>query len=204
MTIFSGTCKDRIIYSIKPSVNTESIGPNVLYRYGRLSNSDGKIANPDGTCNSAPVNVQIADAIASNITTPTTCNPPAVISGANGFYSCVSDNQLSIALFSKLSNTKTYGINRTVNSGFFPTTATTTNDCIVPNLTSTSTNPTDANTAIGNATRIDTTIDNSAFANKYLLHNGINLESGGATVLSQNPLPGAQLPCGRGLVTYTY
>jgi prepilin-type N-terminal cleavage/methylation domain-containing protein len=195
-TICTDATKNRIIYTIQAS-GSDEIGPNVVYRYGLISGSDGTIDCTGGT----PVNTPIADAITitnsiSNIIAPT-CNSPAVSTpsspptGVNGFYSCVSDNQVSVVLFSKLSNTKIYGVNRTINSGYIPDVPTATNDCDVPDLGvgSTPKSPTDANTAISNAN---------------LLYNGINLEVSGTQVLSQTPPSGTKIACNKGLVTYTY
>jgi prepilin-type N-terminal cleavage/methylation domain-containing protein len=195
----SDSTKNRIVYLIKPSTSGSEIGPNVLYRYGLVAGSNGKINCADTlpTDNGYP----IADAINNAVTTPVTCNTPAVFRSSSGFYSCTSDNQVSIALFSKLSSTKTYGINRTINSGFIPSTPTATEDCTVPDLTSsaaTANTPSLANDAIRDATPVTTT----TFTPK-LLSNGINIENG-SRVQNQSPLPGAKLACGKGLVTYTY
>jgi prepilin-type N-terminal cleavage/methylation domain-containing protein len=211
-TVVSATsCVDRIVYSIKSSVSGE-IGPNVLYRYGRIPGQNGIL---DCGSTNSPRNVAIADGISTNnsianITasiTETTCSSPAVSSpaspptGVNGFYSCVSDNQASIALFSKLSPTKTYVINRTVTSGFIPdvptAASTATDGCTVPPLVGTGTPKTKTGAEIDISTNT-------------LISNGIDLEPSVAfvdanrPVLSQNPQPGTKLPCGKGLVTYTY
>jgi prepilin-type N-terminal cleavage/methylation domain-containing protein len=213
MDIVTGACttpntaKNRITYLIKtvPASSTTEIGPNVVYRHGLISGANGTIdctqSLPTGNGDA------IADAIAIGTIALPTCTSPTGRIGSNGFYSCgvnISVNtttkkptepaipqQVSIALFSKLSNTKTAGINRTVASGYIPDTATPPTDCSVPDLTSTSKTPTAANTLI-------------TAAGTTLLYNGINIESGGTRVLTQNPLPGAKLPCSKGLVTYTY
>jgi prepilin-type N-terminal cleavage/methylation domain-containing protein len=213
MDIVTGACSDvaknRITYLIKPVAagSTTEIGPNVIYRHGWISGADGTI---DCTSTEFPPTGDgdaIADAIAIGTISLPTCTSPTGRIGSNGFYSCgvnigldpttkkptepAIPQQVSIALFSKLSNTKIAGINRTVASGYIPDTATPPTDCSVPDLTSTSKTPTAANTLI---TATGTT----------LLYNGINIESGGTRVLTQNPLPGAKLPCNKGLVTYTY
>ncbi len=197
MDIASGTCTDRIIYSIQASSSGE-IGPNVVYRYGRIANQNGTL-----DCTDTPRNVAIADGVSlnNNITSPI-CNaqslPTSPASGVNGFYSCVSDNQASIAIFSKLNSTKTYGINRLVTTGFIPDVPTSTNDCTVPDLSAGTATP---KTQAQAETAINTTSN--------LRSNGINLEPSTAVaasrpVLSQMPQPGTKIPCGRGLVTYTY
>jgi prepilin-type N-terminal cleavage/methylation domain-containing protein len=200
------TAKNRITYLIKPvaASSTTEIGPNVIYRHGLIPRADGTIdctqSLPTGDGDA------IADAIDIGTITLPTCTSPTGLIGSNGFYSCgvnisvdaankptepAIPQQVSIALFSKLSNTKTAGINRTVASGYIPDTGTPPTDCSVPDLTSTSKTPTAANTLI-------------IAAGTTLLYNGINIESGGTRVLTQNPLPGAKLPCNKGLVTYTY
>ncbi len=196
MDIASGTCLDRIIYSIQASSSGE-IGPNVVYRYGRIPDGNGTI-----NCGDVPRNVAIADGISINNIEPPTCNatslPASPATGINGFYSCVSDNQASIAIFSKLSITKTYGINRLVTSGFIPDIPTITDDCTVPDLSVGAPTPktkAEAETAISTTTN--------------LLFNGINIEQStaavaGRPVLSQMPQPGTAIPCAKGLVTYTY
>lgn len=196
MDIASGACLDRIFYSIKANSSGE-IGPNVMYRYGRIPDRDGII-----NCSDAPRNVAIADGISINNIEPPICNatslPTSPATGINGFYSCVSDNQASIAIFGKLSITKTYGINRLVTSGFIPDIPTTTNDCAVPDLSVGAPTPktkAEAETAINITTK--------------LLSNGINIEQStaavaGRPVLSQMPQPGTKIPCTKGLVTYTY
>jgi prepilin-type N-terminal cleavage/methylation domain-containing protein len=229
------TAKNRISYYIKtvPTTSTSQLGPNVIYRHGLISRSDPR--DPANTPPYLTTNGKIdcsdslptgdGDAIADAIDIGTTisqptCISPAVSNGTTGFYSCgVNINvnasnipteptipqQVSIALYTKLSNTKTYGLNRTFTSGYVPDTTTTTNDCTVPDLTSstsTANTLTLANDAIRDAARVTASTANDALANK-LLGNGINIEGGG-TVITQNPLPGAKIPCGKGLVTYTY
>jgi prepilin-type N-terminal cleavage/methylation domain-containing protein len=226
MDIIKGACttpntaKNRISYYIKtvPTTSTSQLGPNVIYRHGLVSGTTSRIdcaeSLPTGDGDA------IADAIDISTISPPTCISPAVSNGTTGFYSCgVNINvdasnipteptipqQVSIALYTKLSNTKTYGLNRTFASRYVPDTATTTNDCTVPDLTSstsTSRTPDLANTAIRDATPVTASAANTALANK-LLRNGISIEGGG-TVITQNPLPGAKIPCGKGLVTYTY
>jgi prepilin-type N-terminal cleavage/methylation domain-containing protein len=196
----SDTTKNRITYLIKPVTagSTTEIGPNVLYRHGVLSDvSNGAPACSDSlpTGDGYP----IADAIDRGTLDAPTCSSSAVLTGNTGFYSCVNNvaspqldaQQVSVALFSKLSGNKTYGINRTITSGFSPNTPTSTNDCNVPDITSTTKTPTQANTAI-------------TAAGTTLLYNGIDIEAGGTTVITQNPLAGTKLPCNKGLVTYTY
>jgi len=192
---------ERVIYSIRAKSSGEQRrGPNIIYRYGRIAtNGDGSI-----DCSSAPIaSAAISDTILAPNIAPNiapNCSSPAIKSGTSGFYSCVSDNQVSIAIFGQLSGGSIYGVNRTTTSGFVPIVrvppvvtvppVATVPACIVPNLLSTATTPALANTTI---TGIG------------LLFAGISIGSGNSSrVLTQTPSAGSTMPCGKGLVTYTY
>lgn len=190
----AGTCADRIIYSVAP-ITTGQIGPNVLYRYGRISNANGTL-----DCTTDIVSTQIADAISINNLRPPECNAvstPAANSTL-GFYSCVNSTQasdtqqVSIALFSKLSSSKTYGVNRTVISGVVTDPTATSTDCVVPTL---------VNTTVSALTDPPT-----AFAppSSSLFYHRINLDLGGSQVTAQTPSADSKLLCNKGLVSYTY
>ena len=207
---------ERVIYSTKAKVTGDGrVGPNILYRYGRIANEDDSIpCSFDTTTNTvvvaAPVNVPISDNIIA-ATTPPTCvfptatTPAPTSEGTNGFYTCISDNQVSIALFAKLTNPLIYGDNRTITSGSITSTATVTggtvataaataaDDCEVPDLLTTPKTPSDANT----------TLITESLPYKGLSYTGI-ATSGGSTVISQTPSAGSKIPCKKGLVTYTY
>lgn len=209
MDVLTGACSNatinRITYLIKPA-GTNQIGPNVLYRHGLVSRPDGTI---DCASTSIPTDTSgdgypIADAIDIGTLNPPTCPSPAVFTGntgstatdPKGFYICVNSmaasdsQQVSVALFSKMNGNKIYGINRTITSGFIPTTPTTTSDCTVPPITSNTITSTEPN--------------NTIKTTNNLLYSAINIEVGGTKVITQNPLPNTKLPCGKGLVTYTY
>jgi prepilin-type N-terminal cleavage/methylation domain-containing protein len=210
---------ERVIYSTKAKVAGDGrVGPNILYRYGRIADEDDSIPCSFNTTTNtvvvaAPVNVPISDNIIA-ATTPPTCvaptatTPAATSDGANGFYTCVSDNQVSIALFAKLNNPLIYGDNRTITSGSITSTATVTggtvaaataaDDCEVPDLLTTPTTLSAANTSISTAPTVLTPI-----SNKGLSYTGIAI-SGGTNVISQTPSAGSKIPCKKGLVTYTY
>ena len=175
---------ERVIYSTKvKGTNDGRVGPNILYRYGRIADKDDNIA-----CGDLPVNEPIADNITTATTTPTCSSTSA---GANGLYTCVSDTQVSIALFAKLNGSLIYGDNRTITSGIIASIAqgtlvpnATTNDCTVPALSATGSAASAVNTARLSSSAIPIT--------------------GGSTVISQTPLAGSLIPCNTGLVTYTY
>ena len=196
---------ERVIYTTKAKIAGDGlVGPNVLYRYGRIADENDSIP----CSGNDPVNVPIADNITPVVpaaTTPTCVAPAATPApeatgvGANGFYTCVSDTQVSIALFAKLSDTLIYGDNRTITSGSITPTATVTGGsiatpttivyCEVPDLLTTPKTPSQANTAI----RTD----------KDLSYAGIPT-TGGSNVVSQTPSALSKIPCKKGLVTYTY
>ena len=193
--VCSGTTiiPERVIYSTKAKVAGDGrVGPNILYRYGRIADATDSIP----CSGNDPVNVPIADNIPNVTTTPTCSSPtatlvPATSAGTNGFYTCVSDKQVSIALFAKLNDSLIYGDNRTITSGTIASIAQgtlvpngTTNDCTVPALSATGSAASAVNTARLSSSAIPIT--------------------GGSTVISQTPLAGSLIPCNTGLVTYTY
>lgn len=195
---------EQVIYSTKANDAGDGRGPNSLYRYGRIADANDSIS-----CSRASFNARIADNITTATTRPTclspTATPSEIGSGANnGFYTCVSDNQVSIALFAKLSDPPIYGDNRTITStsmasiatgtgGNNITTPTAIDNCTVPDLLTTPINPSAANT------RILT----ESLPYKGLSAAGIAI-TGGSTVISQTPSAGSQIPCKTGLITYTY
>ena len=194
---------EQVIYSTKANGSGDGRGLNSLYRYGRIADENDSI-----DCSLSPVTARIADNFETPTTPPTcsspTATPSAIGSGANGFYTCVSDKQVSIALFAKLSGSLIYGDNRTITSqsmasiatgtgGNNTTTATTIDNCTVPDLLTTPINPSVANT------RILT----ESLAYKGLSAAGIAI-TGGSNVVSQTPSAGSKIPCNTGLVTYTY
>ena len=213
---------ERVIYSTRAKTPGDGrVGPNVLYRYGRIADENDSIPCSYNTATNTvviapPLNVPIADNIIT-AATPPTCSyptatpvPAATPAGANGFYSCVSDNQVSIALFAELSNRRDnltnpliYGDNRTITSGSITSTATvaggsvatatTSDDCEVPDLLTTPKTPSEANM----------TILTESLPYKGLSYAGI-ATTGGSTVISQTPSARSKIPCKKGLVTYTY
>ena len=215
--------RERVIYSTKEKGNDAGrVGPNILYRYGRIADKDDQIA-----CSDLPVNVPIVDNITPltpTTLTPTCQSPAASITApftpvafaptapsdpatriSKGFYTCVSNNQVSIALFAALSNSSLiYGDNRTITSGTMVSiatgrggnnpTPTAIENCTVPDLLTTPTSPSDANTKILT----------ESLPYKGLSASGIPITTGGSTVISQTPSALSLIPCKTGLVTYTY
>jgi prepilin-type N-terminal cleavage/methylation domain-containing protein len=194
------TCPDNskkvIVYSIQaqPATDKTALGPNVVYRYGLIPDTDGNY-----NCDEAVPSTPIADAISTGTMNPPTCSVSSATVdnsdfynvGENGFYSCVSDKQVSVALFAKFSGSKIYGISQTTSSGD-PVTISGTEItlCVVPDLI--------GRTGAGSSTvNQDITTANLRFYS-------INTASGGDTVLTQNPMAGSRIPCNKGLVSYTY
>jgi prepilin-type N-terminal cleavage/methylation domain-containing protein len=191
------TNKNYIVYTIQAQSDSTAIGPNVIYRYGLIPDANGNF-----NCGDAAQTTPVADAVSLGSLTAPSCVAPTGTdtsdfssTGTNGFYSCVSDNQVTVALFTKFSGNKIYGVSQTTNSGAAVTVSSTAvTTCTVPDLLTGGTggvplSPTEANTAITGAN---------------LRYYAINTESGGSTVLGQNPLAGSKIPCNKGLVTYTY
>jgi prepilin-type N-terminal cleavage/methylation domain-containing protein len=207
----------RIIYSVKP--NTGEVGQSVIYRYGLISQADGKIhcksnaAYPNAHILPTDNGSASADAISIENSTQAiplpTCG--ATERNADGFYTCTKDNQVSIVIYtatqsvkggSTFTNTKTYAIARNVVSGESISPLSSTPElCDVPQLVGfTKSNPT--NGAEAKITAVKSTTDPL----KTLRSNAIRTEvsSSGDTVTSQSPLAGNKLPCDSGLVIYTY
>ena len=193
----SQIANEQVIYSTKENGSRDGVVLNSLYRYGQIADENDSILCSGNVPVKVPMNARIADNIKNPTTRPTCLSPTATPSEIgsvpnNGFYTCVSDKQVSIALFSALSNISLiYGDNRTITSGSMASitqgtlvTNPTTNDCTVPALS-----------AIGSAA--------SAVSTARLSSSGIPI-TGGSTVISQTPLAGSLIPCNTGLVTYTY
>ena len=219
---------ERVIYSIKVKQSGEQrLGPNILYRYGRITDADGNVDCQPNSSDPAlprPISEPVLTAIADKITAPTTNVPSCTatasdlsIDNSKGFYSCVSDTQVSVTIYAKLNNLSgsqaiIAGFNRTSTAGSDSTTFTTdatapaaipSQLCKVPPLVNTSplTTPSGAATAIGAAEIAPPPTAGARTA--PLLYSGVNIK-GGTEVITQTPLEGTTIPCGKGLVTYTY
>ena len=196
---------EQVIYSTKANGSGDGRGLNSLYRYGQIADENDSILCSGNVPVKGPINARIADNFVTPRTPPTclppTATPSAIGSGADGFYTCVGDGQVSIALFAKLSGSLIYGDNRTITSGSMASIAQdtlvpngTTNDCTVPNLSTT--NP--------NLALSSTNSSAGAVNTAGLSSSGIRITTDGSTVISQTPLEGSLIPCNTGLVTYTY
>jgi prepilin-type N-terminal cleavage/methylation domain-containing protein len=191
--------KNRIVYSIQsqPATNKTALGPNVLYRSGLITTADGTL-----DCSSSADPTPIADAVSLGTMIAPSCGPTPAIpddkfysTGANGFYSCVNDNQVTVAILTKFSGNKIYGVSQTANSSsaiVIPETEP--ESCTVPRL---------IEGKPGEAA-LSPDAAQAAVTNNRLRYYRINTESGGTKVLTQTPLAGSKLPCDKGLVIYTY
>jgi prepilin-type N-terminal cleavage/methylation domain-containing protein len=83
---------DRVVYDIRTNTTTW-LPPRVIYRYGRIPSIDGTI-NP---CSSPVASAVFVDSISATNINPT-CNSPAVLSGAEGFYACVNGRLVDLYL----------------------------------------------------------------------------------------------------------
>lgn len=95
---------DRVIYDIRSNTSTW-LPPRVINRYGRIPGNDGTI-NP---CSSPQASEALVDSISDTNINPT-CNSPAVLSGAGGFYACVNGRLVELYLRSKVTDTENYNL----------------------------------------------------------------------------------------------
>jgi prepilin-type N-terminal cleavage/methylation domain-containing protein len=87
----SPTTYDRVVYDIRAS-SQGWLGPRVIGRYGRIPKSDGSIdpcSNPIGSD-------VLIDAISPTMSASPVCPAPSVLSGAEGFYTCVNGAQVDL------------------------------------------------------------------------------------------------------------
>lgn len=97
---------DRVVYDIRSDINGW-LGPRVINRYGRIPRSDGTI----DPCSNPVASDTLADSISDTNISPTpTCNSPAVLSGAGGFYACVNGRQVDIYLRSRVTDTEAHSL----------------------------------------------------------------------------------------------
>jgi prepilin-type N-terminal cleavage/methylation domain-containing protein len=82
---------DRVVYDIRTSAQGW-LGPRAISRYGRIPKSDGSIdpcSNPIGSD-------VLIDAISPTMSVSPACPAPSVLSGAEGFYTCVNGAQVDL------------------------------------------------------------------------------------------------------------
>jgi type II secretory pathway pseudopilin PulG len=93
---------DRVVYDIRSSIQ-QWLGPRSINRYGRIPNIDGSI----DPCSSPVSNDILIDAISQTMNVAPTCASPGVLSGAEGFYTCVKGAQVDLFFQSKIIGSKT-------------------------------------------------------------------------------------------------
>jgi prepilin-type N-terminal cleavage/methylation domain-containing protein len=187
--------KNTIVYSIEPSSSDKTaIGPNVIYRSGLITNIHGKL-----DCSESSDPVPVADAIDLGTMEEPICGPSQdsqfYPTGSRGFYTCVYGTQVTVAILTKFSGNKMYGISQTTNSNSpvsIPSVEP--NTCEVPQLIQSDTGQ----------PALSPDAAQKAIENNRLRYYRINTQLGGTSVITQTPLAGSKIPCDTGLVIYTY
>ncbi len=100
-----GPTFDRVVYDIRSSTSNW-LSPRTINRYGRIPGNDGKI----DPCSTPVASEVLVDSISDTNINPT-CTSPAVLSGAEGFYSCVNNRVVDLYLRSKVISTENYDLN---------------------------------------------------------------------------------------------
>jgi prepilin-type N-terminal cleavage/methylation domain-containing protein len=107
---------DRVIYDVRYKSQRDLwLGPQILYRYGRIANEDGSI----DPCSLPVNNVVIADSLVSY--SPPRCFSPAILSGAisapqSGFHACVNKDRVIVTFAGALSRGNVYKAQETFAS----------------------------------------------------------------------------------------
>ncbi len=96
---------DRVIYDIRANTGVW-LDPRVINRYGRIPSNNGTI-NP---CNNPVASEIFVDAISDIDIKPTNCNPPGVLSGSGGFYTCTDGLKVDLYLRGRGNNATAYNI----------------------------------------------------------------------------------------------
>jgi prepilin-type N-terminal cleavage/methylation domain-containing protein len=96
---------DRVVYDIRTNPN-HWLGPRVISRYGRTPTPEGAI----DPCDDPIPNDVLVDNMSDNPPNPLPACDPAKRTGAGGFYACVNDGLVTLALKSKVVDLKTQDI----------------------------------------------------------------------------------------------
>lgn len=102
---------DQVVYDIRPS-SQDWLGPNSIYRYGRVPRSDGRI----DPCSDPVASDTLVDAIADQIHELPSCPAPGVLMGEGGFQVCVNGTQVDLFMRSKISNVEIHRLSSTATS----------------------------------------------------------------------------------------
>lgn len=102
---------DRVVYDLRVS-DTDWLSPRSVYRYGRIPKLDGSI----DPC-SAPISSDVlVDAISDTVSTTPLCNTPGLLSGAEGFHSCVDGAHAALYFESDVAGVEVHDLSSTVSS----------------------------------------------------------------------------------------
>lgn len=102
---------DRVVYDIRAS-DQDWLPPNSIFRYGRIPRLDGSI----DPCSNPMSSDTLVDAIANQSDGPPPCNPPGVLSGADGFQTCFQGMQVNLMLRSNISDVEIQRLTSTATS----------------------------------------------------------------------------------------
>jgi hypothetical protein len=102
---------DRVVYDIRDS-GSDWLPPRSINRYGRIPKLDGSI----DPC-SDPVSSDIlVDAINDSVSSVPSCTTPAVLTGTEGFHSCVEGAQVALYFESSVVGTEVHELTSNVSS----------------------------------------------------------------------------------------
>jgi prepilin-type N-terminal cleavage/methylation domain-containing protein len=102
---------DRVVYDIRPS-SEDWLGPNSIYRYGRVHKTDGTI----DPCSDPVASDTLVDAISDQIENSSNCPTPGILMGAEGFQVCVRGSQVDLFMRSKISSVEIHRLSSTATS----------------------------------------------------------------------------------------
>lgn len=102
---------DQVVYDIRPS-GKDWLGPNSIYRYGRVPRSDGNI----DPCSDPVTSDTLVDAIADQVSATPSCPTPGHLIGKAGFQVCVDGTQVDLFMRSEISNVEIHRLSSTATS----------------------------------------------------------------------------------------
>ncbi|NJM65424.1 MAG: prepilin-type N-terminal cleavage/methylation domain-containing protein [Acaryochloris sp. RU_4_1] len=105
------TTYDLVVYDIRPS-SQDWLGPNSIYRYGRIPKTDGTI----DPCSDPVASDTLVDAISDQIDNSSNCPTPGILMGAEGFQVCVRGSQVDLFMRSKISSVEIHRLSSTATS----------------------------------------------------------------------------------------
>jgi|GEM_PF-3341007 len=102
---------DQVVYDIRPS-GKDWLGPNSIYRYGRVPRSNGNI----DPCSDPVASDTLVDAIADRVSASPSCPTPGHRIGKDGFQVCVDGTQVDLFMRSEISNVEIHRLSSTATS----------------------------------------------------------------------------------------